>query len=364
MANSSNYSLFDRALHKMSFGSSILQVVLADMEASLYSDFWKRANSSKPVFITSLPRAGTTIILEALHRLPGLAAHTYRDMPFIYTPVLWGKLSGRIRTSGVLRERAHGDGLIVSEDSPEAFEEVLWRKYFPNNYSDHCIKVWDSPNTEFTCYFREHMQKIVSLRCPDNLGSRYVSKNNGNIARTEVITQMFPDASIVTPFRSPIEHAISLYRQHKNFLEQHTNDDFITQYMADIGHFEFGKLHKPIQFPLLNSLTAELDHNSLDYWVSYWIAAYDHLTKQEGIDFISYENLCREPEHGLTILSQHIGLEAPIEVISTAASIFREPPAKRVAEYHVDQGLMDHSKEIYDDLLSRCLLKGAEARIQ
>jgi len=80
-----------------------------------------------PIFITSLPRAGTTILLAALNSVPQLATHLYRDMPFVMAPLLWSRLSGRFRKQAVLQERAHGDGIAIGYDSPEAFEEVIWR---------------------------------------------------------------------------------------------------------------------------------------------------------------------------------------------------------------------------------------------
>ena len=164
MTNSAPYSRLDRALHNLAFGSSVLQNLLEDIETSFFTKTWQNCSAKNPIFITSLPRSGTTIILEALHRLPGLATHTYRDMPFIFTPVLWNRISKNIRKKSVLRERAHGDGLVISEDSPEAFEEVLWRKYFPQYYTEDGISLWNSINPDFTKYFQEHMKKIVSLR--------------------------------------------------------------------------------------------------------------------------------------------------------------------------------------------------------
>lgn len=356
MVSSTPYSRLDRALHNIAYGSSMLQDVLADLETGLFAKNWLNTEAKKPIFITSLPRAGTTIILEALHRLPGVATHTYRDMPFILTPILWNKLSSGIRSKSVLRERAHGDGLIISEDSPEAFEEVLWRKYFPNNYSDQGISLWDSTNIKFTNYFHQHMQKIISLRKHQNLDSRYASKNNCNIARLKAIKTMFPDAFIVVPLRNPIEHAISLSRQHKNFLELHANDDFVRKYMADIGHYEFGVLHRPIQFPELKSLVAGLTPESLDYWLAYWIATFEYLLKQEGIAFLSYENICQSPEQGLSKLCQYIELQAEAEEIAAAASIFNAPPASRKQEHTSDHLLTERANSLYQKLLSHYLL--------
>ena len=355
MTNSAPYSRLDRALHNLAFGSSVLQNLLEDIETSFFTKTWQNCSAKNPIFITSLPRSGTTIILEALHRLPGLATHTYRDMPFIFTPVLWNRISKNIRKKSVLRERAHGDGLVISEDSPEAFEEVLWRKYFPQYYTEDGISLWNSINPDFTKYFQEHMKKIVSLREPENPTCRYVSKNNFNIARVETIKEMFADSSIVIPLRNPVEHAISLWRQHNNFLEQHAKDSFIKKYMADIGHYEFGDLHRPIRFPGLASLISGLTPESLNYWIAYWIAAFEYLSAQDEVAFLSFEQLCQSPYKSLSTLCRHIGLEASTERLEAAASIIKKPPASRNVDHSTDEALTERAHTLHKDLLNRCL---------
>ena len=357
MAVAAQYSSLDKVMHGIAFGPEFFQSVLEDIENALFAKEWQDIKAEKPIFITSLPRAGTTIILEALHGLPELATHTYRDMPFVTSPVLWSKLSGRIRSESVERERAHGDGLMVSEDSPEAFEEILWRKYFPNNYSAQEIKLWSSINIEFTTYFQEHMRKIVLVRRPDNKLARYVSKNNGNIARTKAIKTMFPASVIVVPLRDPIEHAISLLRQHNNFLGQHVDDDFAQKYMGDIGHYEFGALHRPIAFPNMRFLSKGLSPESLDYWVAYWVAAFEYLSKQADVNFLSYENLCQDPSTKLAKLCKVLELTSSEENIHTAAGVFNAPPAKRQQEYKCDKRLVKRAEGTYRQLLELCLLK-------
>src|SRR5690606_32429756 len=77
----------------------------------------------------------------------------------------------------------------------------------------------------------------------------YCSKNNANIARLSYLLKTFPECRIVVPIRRPESHAASLLRQHQNFLKLQADDNFVLRYMRDIGHFEFGQIHKPIQFP-------------------------------------------------------------------------------------------------------------------
>lgn len=361
MLSSAQYSGLERSIHNLAFGSSILQEILSDIESSLYSKQWHDAKIHKPIFITSLPRAGTTIILEALHRLPNLATHTYRDMPFILTPVLWARVARRFQSqSSPEQERAHADGLAVNEDSPEAFEEVLWLKYFADKYSGESISLWESADikSSFAKYFREHIKKIIFLRRPEELNrARYVSKNNTNICRIQAINKIFPDAYIIVPLRDPIEHAVSLQRQHKNFCERHAAEPFVRKYMEDIGHFEFGHLHRPIQFPGLSQKSVGFNLDSIDYWVSYWVAAFGYLSQQAGIDFISYEPLCEASVSGLKKLCQHLELEAADTDISEAASIFRPAPPSRKFEYTVNPALMDSAITLHEQLSRRCVLK-------
>ena len=120
-SSSAPYSRTDRLLHRLAFHNPILQDMLTDIESRFFAGRWNDYQAANPIFVTSLPRAGTTIVLEVLHRLPSLAVHTYRDMPFLLTPVLWDKLSRGFHHRRAKRERAHGDGLKVNEDSPEAF---------------------------------------------------------------------------------------------------------------------------------------------------------------------------------------------------------------------------------------------------
>ncbi len=80
---------------------------------------------NRPVFITAKPRAATTLLLECYVSLPEFAAHCYRHMPFTLTLCFWNRFSALFKKTGELRERAHGDGMMINLDSREAQEEML-----------------------------------------------------------------------------------------------------------------------------------------------------------------------------------------------------------------------------------------------
>ena len=130
MAFEVNYSRLDRLIHRLAFYTPGIQLAAADIERAAFARSYRQASPSQPIFITSLPRAGTTVLLELLHRFQPLASHVYRDMPFVLAPTLWSRLSGPFRKEAAPRERAHKDGVTIGYDSPEAVEEVFWRSFW------------------------------------------------------------------------------------------------------------------------------------------------------------------------------------------------------------------------------------------
>ena len=346
------YSGLDRFLHKLAFASPKIQLAAADIEDSIFAKQTAGTSDRNPVFVTSLPRAGTTVLLTALASLPGMASQTYRDMPFVMAPLFWSKISGSFQKGSELRERAHGDGIKVGYDSPEAFEEIIWRAFWPKKFTDDRIDLWrdgDSLN-EAAVFFRKHFRKVSALRRGGS--ARYVSKNNANIARLELIPKMFPDAKIVVPVRDPVEHAASLLRQHNNFLAQHAEDAFVKRYMHDIGHLEFGELHRPIAFPGLAERLAGQDPKSLDYWLHYWIAAFEYVAEhQSGLILVSHEAMRSDGASMAERLLRALDIDGAGQLQEVAAHF--EPQSGRARLYpDHDASLRSEADALYQRLVS------------
>ena len=353
-SNDLPYGDLDRVIHNFSFGSRTLRKTMLAAEEFLFGRKWAGIAVQKPVFITSLPRAGTTILLNALSTLPPVATHTYRDMPFVLSPLLWSKLSGSFQKRSAHTQRAHGDGITINEDSPEAFEEVLWLSFFRHKYADNRIALWNKPDTGFTGFFSDHMRKIILLRqSRERKCSRYVSKNNANIARIPALLGMYPDAVVLVPVRNPLEHAISMLRQHTKFADRQSEQQFVRKYMGDIGHFEFGELHYPIQFPGLEQLIAGLEPDSCDYWLAYWIAAFEHLATIENIHFLSYEWLASSGEAGFSAVCRTLELEASDESMGIAAGLFNKVTGTRSADFTFNPDFESRAMSIYSDVIAR-----------
>jgi hypothetical protein len=352
------YGRLDRLLHRVAFATTWAQRGTADIEERLFRKELAAVELGPPVLITGLPRAGTTILLEILAGSSTFASHTYRDMPFVLCPLLWNRLSKPFQRQGAPRERAHGDGIQLSADSPEAFEEVLWQRFWPQHYRGSTIATWPRcDEAEFLEFFRSHMRKIVTLRARDKpTATRYVSKNNLNVARIPAVLDACSDATVLVPFREPVQHAVSLLRQHERFLAMHTEDAFARRYMADIGHFDFGANLKPINFGgWMNGRSIQEAHE-LGFWLDYWIATYQHVQKNAAHDRLHL--ICFEALGAALDLKQLADCLGLLEPDSLQAGAKRLRPAKM---HEVDQAGLNPSQvakatDLYEQMRRESIL--------
>jgi hypothetical protein len=296
MSWTNHYSPLDRAVHRIAFSGVGVQKAVADIEDRVFAGRFADVAVDRPVFITSLPRAGTTLLLELIADLPEFAAHTYRHMPFLLCPLFI--LQG-FQQKTAKRARAHDDGVIIDCDSVEAFEEALWQAWWPGYYCDGHIRLCDArvEHPEFEAFFTNHLRKIVALGRDKTAGlaTRYVSKNNDNVARIPYLAKLFPDCRIVVPVRAPLAHVMSLHRQHMRFLGAHADDAFAKVYMQAIGHREFGENLMPIAFPGFDRPGDEATDPA--FWLDYWIAAFSMLASLDlpQVRFVSFEDLVETP---------------------------------------------------------------------
>lgn len=319
------YSPGDQLVHRLAFSTSGIQRAVARLEDRLLASRLAACDDRRPVFITALPRAGTTLLLECCARVPELASHCYRDMPFLLCPVAWSACARAFRRRSQARERAHGDGMRIDFDSPEALEEMVWKAFWPRHYAGDRVVPWtrEMRDQRFEAFLRSHMRKIVRLRRGrDAAAARYVSKNNLNIARLELLEALFPEGVIVVPFREPLQHAASLLRQHRNFLAIHARDPFAAEYMREIGHFEFGENLRPVDFDGWGDHPAA-DPLTLAFWLEYWVVTYGHLLQRRAgrVRLVDYDALAARPAERLIELGEVIGLRDPAALLAAAPPI-------------------------------------------
>lgn len=342
------YSPADRFFHMLAFSSPIVLKAASSIEDQLLRRPTQQP-SAPPIFITSLARGGTTALLNALHDVPGIATHTYRDMPFLTAPNLWNRLAGG-RKRGVERhQRAHGDGIEIDLDSPEAFEEVIWKLFWPEKFRGTSIALWRAADrkTDADRFLTRHMTKVIRARLSqgrsDAAGTAcYCSKNNTNIARISYLLEAFPGCRIVVPIRRPGNHAASLLRQHQNFLRLQAEDEFVVRYMRDIGHFEFGQIHKPIRFPGFDGESYE--PTTADYWLHYWIRAFQEILKhRNSCIFVLQDDLRKSPQGTMMRLCEALGI-TPNSL--RFADYFRSSPDESPTDLY-NQGLYKEAAELY-----------------
>jgi hypothetical protein len=264
--------------------------------------------------------------------------------------MLWNQFSRRFSDDDVSWERAHGDGIEVSTNSPEAFEEMIWKHFWPQHYRSDRILPWDSSdqNPEFEEFFASHMRNVIALR-RDNLSSelRYVSKNNLNIARPKASPPSLQRGTVLIPFRDPVQQAASMLRQHRRFLSIHAQDDFVRQYMEAIGHHEFGRGLRPVDFG--DWLDRAPDSESLAFWVRYWIVAYRFVLEHTGSGdiIVSYSHLTEEPEEALKRLADAVDI--PESDLLPQADRLHPPRSHEVAQTLADP-LRQEARNVFDQL--------------
>ena len=358
------HSRLDRLLHRFAFSTIAVQKALADLEDRIFARRLAGVEIDRPVWITALPRAGTTLLLETLASLETFATHTYRNMPFPLLPLLWRALSHRFHAPHTPIERAHGDGVTVGFDSPEAFEEVVWRVFWPDKYLADRILTWGSTDEdehgEFEPFIKSHIAKMIALQGGARTGPvRYLSKNNANLSRIPWITRSFPDSIILVPFRNPLAHAASLLRQHLNFSSIHAAEPFTRRYMKDVGHFDFGADLRPMDFGCWLREGDLLRTHTADFWIRYWCAAYEHVLAHRGANvvLVDYDSLCAGPAACLRRIVDAIGVDERTDPAALADRL-RPPTRYDAAALDVDRRLLDTASALHHELQSCSISQG------
>ncbi len=268
---------------------------------------WKKTEFDEsviaPVFICGLARSGSTLLLNRLTATSAFSTSTYRHMPFVLAPNMWSGASKAHRKASSATERAHGDGMLHSFDSEEAFEEVFWRAVTPSSAGSETIAWNKKASADDLAQFRLFMTSVVK----SGAAPRYLSKNNNNTTRIPTLLKSAETARVVVPFRNPVDFAGSTLSQHHKFLETHKKNPFDAQYMAWLGHTEFGPNFKPFAAPGVSAP----EEVTTDFLLRYWSAVYRELLtiESERVQFFDYDAFCEEPAARLEALGAFLGLD-------------------------------------------------------
>ena len=304
------------------------------LESRVHRTRLRAISLDRPIFVTGLARSGTTTLLAALARSSELGSHQYRDFPFLGAPLAWSWLQGAVGASVQAVERPHKDRILITSASPDAFEEPLWRQFFPRQHERGANQRLTASvsQPEFEAFYCEHLRKILHLRG----AGRYVSKGNYNVGRIEYLAKLFPDAVFVVPVRGPMEHVASLCRQHALFKQYGEADPRVPQYLAAAGHFEFGLQRRPLVLSD-GGATRQRGFDEGDDVLGYaaqWAEVYGHIERLMArpefagrIHLMRYEDFCAAPDRGLEQILIHAGLDdadGAIRSFASEISISRE----------------------------------------
>lgn len=265
-----NYSLIQKFLHDFVLKNKFINKSLFEIEKIIFLKDLDIQDQSH-IFISGLPRSGTTSLLNFLFCTNNFASLTYKNMPFIFSPNI-SKILNQNKTLKK-KERLHKDGIDFDINSPEALDEI----FFSNNEN----------------FIKKELLNYIKLILISEKKERYLSKNNLNYKRIDLINSIVPNSKFLITIREPLQHAYSLLSQHLHFSKLQKNDDFIRRYMNYLGHNEFGLDHKS-----WNETLRYNNFNEIDYWLEQWTLFYKKILKNyrtnENCLFILYEELSNQ----------------------------------------------------------------------
>ncbi len=313
---------------------------LGNVESMLLAPRIAQYTITKPIYVCGLARSGSTLLHEILSTHPKVATHRLKDYPFVSTPYWWRcatAANGPIEA----RERPHRDKMMVTSESPDAVEEMLWMAFFQGCHDpkiDNRIRSRDR-NSRFDAYYVNHLRKLLFVE----KATRYVAKANYHIARLEYLLRLLPDAKFVIPIRSPVSHIASLVRQHKWFSEGHRQSPESLSVMRQSGHFEFGLDRRPINLGNRERIDqiqqAWACGNEVLGWSYYWDMVYRHLADlfeirpeiRNASIVVRFEDLCEAPAKVLDRVLDHCELPDKSAIIDKFAPTIRPPSYYKVS---------------------------------
>ncbi len=290
----------------------------------------------QPVYITGMPRAGSTILLRVLSGIPGVATHRYSDFPFLFTPYWHNRALSRLGgRGGAPVERAHADGIRVTPESPEALEEVIWMRFFRRVHDPAVSNVLasDVSHPTFPDFYRDHLRKLLLVRS----GQRYLAKNNFAVTRLQYIRKLFPDVRFIVLIRDPVTHIASLTKQQRLFSTRYAKDPRALLRLRTMGHFEFGPERRPVNPDDPDGTRTVAGYwergQEIHGWAWYWRLVYAFVSRLLGTDpalreatlTVRFEALCDSPAETLSAIARHCGLGGAEDVIRASVPTIRFP---------------------------------------
>jgi hypothetical protein len=308
-------------------------VELGRLETASLSEQLARSRVEAPIWVCGLARSGSTFLHLAITSTPGVATHRARDYPLVYTPYWTRQATAGIKPTPP-RERAHGDRIQVTSDSPEALEEMVWMAFFPRCHDPAASSVLgpETRHPAFEAFHRAHLAKLALAE----KATRVAAKANLHVARLGYLLRLYPDARFLIPVRHPKAHIASLIRQHLRFSEGERRHPRALAHMRRAGHFEFGLDRRPMNLgdsELVREIQAAWKREGVLGWALYWAMVHDFLADsleasaalREACLVVRHEDLCARPEESLASVFTHCRLNPSPETVRQLAASVSQP---------------------------------------
>jgi hypothetical protein len=307
---------------------------LGRLESSLLAEEVRPVPVRMPIYVCGLARSGSTLLHEVVASHPGVATHRVRDYPMLFTPYWWRRATANLRPRAP-RERPHRDRVMITTESPDALEEMLWMAFFPRCHDPSVCNLLgaEDHHPAFESFYDAHIRKLLLAEG----ATRYAAKANYHVARLPYLARLFPDARFLIPVREPAGHIASLLRQHRWFSRGQRQHPRSLAYMRRSGHFEFGLDRRPLHLG-----DGERVRRIVEAWAAgdevrglamYWDMVYGYLAGllasnaglRDAALAVRFEALCAAPAETLRTLLRHCALPDVEGLVERHAPGIRAP---------------------------------------
>jgi hypothetical protein len=307
---------------------------LGRRETNLLADELRHVQIKAPIYVCGLARSGSTLLHEIISAHPSVATHRIKDYPMVFTPYWWRRATAGLRPKAP-RERLHKDGVLITTDSPDALEEMLWMAFFPHCHDSSvpCVLGAADRHSEFETFYKAHLRKLLLAE----KATRYAAKANYHVARLAYLLRLFPDARFIIPVRAPEGHIASLRRQHEWFSAGQRRHPQALDYMRRSGHFEFGLDRRPMNLGdgqrVRQVSAAWAAGEEVRGLALYWDMVHGFLARllasdenvRQAARVVRFEDLCAAPAETLRAVLDHCGLPDAEGLVASYAPGIRVP---------------------------------------
>ena len=273
----------------------------------------KDINLKTPIFITGMPRSGTTLLTHILHDTKKYGSFLYKDYPFPELPLFWNKFNDLYYKSAEDQKRIHNDDLLVNKNSPENLDEFIWKRLFQNHYKEFdSFLDEDFSNTEFENNYIRSIKKILFVRKKN----QYLAKNNYIIFRIKYLLKFIPSAKFIVCIRNPNDTCYSLEKVHKRFIEVNKIKEY-KNFEKNFLHYEFGNSRKNPEISDESQKVNSLWNMNKEFegYMLQWISIYEFIIKNyqdlfgKKILIFDYDRLKNDYSKEIKKISQFLNID-------------------------------------------------------